>query len=92
MVVAVEKTSFPRNNNHKTINKGSRLPQKGKDTCYGCDMTRHWGRTCRTAKHMVDLYQASIKGKGKNAEANYVNEENASGASLDDFDLFMDNV
>lgn len=55
-------------------------------------MTRHWGRTCRTAKHIVDLYQASIKGKGKNAEANYVNEENATGASLDDFDLFMDNV
>ncbi|XP_021729393.1 uncharacterized protein LOC110696413 [Chenopodium quinoa] len=66
-------------------------PSKGKDTCYRCGMTGHWGRTCRTAKHLVDLYQASVKGKEKNAEANYVNEENAPCPSLDVSDYFMDN-
>ncbi|XP_021767865.1 uncharacterized protein LOC110732256 [Chenopodium quinoa] len=58
-------------------------PSKGKDTCYRFGMTRHWGRTCRKAKHLVDLYQASVKGKEKNAEANYVNEENAPCPTLD---------
>ncbi|XP_021771458.1 uncharacterized protein LOC110735576 [Chenopodium quinoa] len=52
---------------------------------------RHWGRTCRTAKHLVDLYQASVKGKEKNAEANYVNEETAPCPTLDVSDFFMDN-
>ncbi|XP_021766591.1 uncharacterized protein LOC110731048 [Chenopodium quinoa] len=65
---------------------------KGKDTCYRCGITGHWGRTCRTAKHLVDLYQASVKGKEKNAEANYVNEENAPCPTLDVSDFFMDNA
>ena len=26
-------------------------------------MKRHWSHTCRTPKHLVNLYQASIKGK-----------------------------
>ncbi|XP_021762947.1 uncharacterized protein LOC110727674 [Chenopodium quinoa] len=53
---------------------------------------RHWGCTCRTAKHLVDLYQASVKGKEKNAEANYVNEENAPCPCLDVSDYFIDNA
>ncbi|XP_021771702.1 uncharacterized protein LOC110735826 [Chenopodium quinoa] len=65
---------------------------KRKDTCYRCGMTGHWGRTCRTAKHLVDLYQASVKGKDKNAKANYVNEENAPCPTLDVSDYFMDNA
>ncbi|XP_021767028.1 uncharacterized protein LOC110731484 [Chenopodium quinoa] len=67
-------------------------PSKGKDTCYRCGMTGHWGRTCRTAKHLVDLYQASVKGREKNAEANYVNEENVPCSTLDVSDFFMDNA
>ncbi|XP_021756865.1 uncharacterized protein LOC110721938 [Chenopodium quinoa] len=67
-------------------------PSKGKDTCYRCGMTGHWGRTCRTTKHLVDLYQASVKGKEKNVEGNYVNEENAPCPSLDVSDYFMDNA
>lgn len=55
-------------------------------------MTGHWGRTCRTAKHLVDLYQASIKNKGKNAEANFVNEATTSMPSLDVSDFFMDDA
>ncbi|XP_021739713.1 uncharacterized protein LOC110706108 [Chenopodium quinoa] len=67
-------------------------PSKGKDTCYRCGMTGHWGRTCRTAKHLVDLYRAFVKGKEKNAEANYVNEENAPCPTLDVSGFFMDNA
>ncbi|GAV60070.1 UBN2 domain-containing protein, partial [Cephalotus follicularis] len=30
-----------------------------------CGMEGHWHRACRTAKHWVDLYQASLNEKGK---------------------------
>ncbi|KAK8356096.1 hypothetical protein V6Z12_A05G333500 [Gossypium hirsutum] len=32
----------------------------------------HWSRVCRTQKHLVDLYQQSIKQKGKKVETNLV--------------------
>ena len=35
-------------------------------------MEGHWSRTCCTLKHFVDLYQASIKEKGKGIETNFV--------------------
>ncbi|XP_021846456.2 uncharacterized protein [Spinacia oleracea] len=83
----------PRNNNHKRHQQGNKkqTPSKEKDTCFRCGMTGHWGKTCRTVKHLVDLYQASIKGKGKVVEANYVNEENTSVPSFDVSDFFVDN-
>ncbi|XP_021839158.2 uncharacterized protein [Spinacia oleracea] len=83
----------PRNNNHKGHQQGNQkhTPSKEKDTCFRCGMTGHWGKTCRTAKHLVDLYQTSIKGKGKVDEANYVDEENPSGPSFDVSDFFNDN-
>ena len=34
-------------------------------------MKGHWSRTCRTSKHLVDLYQESLKGK-KKIETNFV--------------------
>ena len=38
-------------------------------------MTGHWSRTCRTAKHLVDLYHASIKDKVKNIEVNFLDDD-----------------
>ena len=35
-------------------------------------MEGHWSRTCHIVKHFVDLYQASIKEKGKGIETNFV--------------------
>ncbi|XP_059629878.1 uncharacterized protein LOC132272807 [Cornus florida] len=32
---------------------------------YRCGMKGHWSRTCRTPKHLVDLYRASMNDKGK---------------------------
>ncbi len=74
-----------RNDNFKQV-------QKHKSTCNRCGMTGHWGRTCRTAKHLVDLYQASQKNKGKGAKANFVNETSTSGPTLDVSDFFSEDV
>ena len=38
-------------------------------------MKGHWTCTCRTTKHLVDLYQASIKGKGNQIEINFINSQ-----------------
>ena len=35
-------------------------------------MTGHWERTCRTARHLVDLYQASLKDKRKRVESHAI--------------------
>ena len=35
------------------------------NNCYRCGMKGHWSCTYRTPKHLVDLYQTSIKEKGK---------------------------
>jgi hypothetical protein len=34
-------------------------------------MKGHWQRTCRMPKYLVELYQASIKEKGKEIEMNF---------------------
>ena len=35
-------------------------------------MKGHWSDICHTAKHLVDLYQASVKRKGKQIETNFI--------------------
>ena len=68
-------TSHPNPKLENNINK-----DKGKgvveSTCYRCGVKGHWSRTCRTPKHLVELYQASLKDKGKNVETNLVCGEN----------------
>ena len=44
-----------------------------KNKCYRCGMEGHSSCTCRTPKHLVDLYQDSIKEKGKGIETNFAN-------------------
>lgn len=86
---------FPRNNNFKQ--RGQEMGKnehghKGNSTCHRCGMSGHWARTCRTAKHLADLYKASVENKGKLPEANFVNEASTSMPSLDVSDFFVDNV
>ena len=38
-------------------------PKNHENKCYICGMKGHWSRTCPTPKHLVDLYQTSIKEK-----------------------------
>ena len=40
--------------------------------CHRCGMTGHWSCTCRTPKHFVDLYQASLKNTGKRGESHAI--------------------
>ena len=69
-----------RQENGESAKKKSKAPQ---DTCYRCGMEGHRSRTCRTAKHLVDLYQASLKEKGKKIEMNFTD---SNGMDLSYFD------
>ena len=63
------------NNTETKQENGKRLqdkpPKNHRNNCYRCGMKGHWLRTFRTPKHLVDLYQASIKAKGKEIEMNF---------------------
>ena len=55
--------------------------------CYRCGMKGHWSCTCCTAKHLVDLYLASMKGKDKQIETNFIYGKD----TMDPDDPFLDN-
>ena len=48
----------------KNIHSGD--TKKIENACYRCEIKGHWSRTCHTTKHLIDLYQSSLKGKEKN--------------------------
>ena len=54
------------------------------NTCHRCGIKGHWSHTCRTAKHLVDLYQASLKKIEKNIEMNFTD---AKGLDLSYYDV-----
>ena len=69
-------------------------------TCHRCSMKRHWSRTCRTTKHFVDFYQASLKKIEKSIEMNFTDakgldlsyyDEDFFGSPLEKTDYLMDN-
>jgi hypothetical protein len=62
--------------------KNSPSFKKSESSCYRCGMTNQWSRTCRTPKHLVELYQPSIKKKGKEMETNFIENE-SSGILMD---------
>ncbi|GJT27352.1 disease resistance CC-NBS-LRR class family protein [Tanacetum coccineum] len=77
----VNHAQFKNTGGHKKWqDKGKTIKKEGdgKDkalianACYRCGSFNHWARLCRTPKHLVDLYQKSIKNKGSGAEANFV--------------------
>ena len=87
-----------RQENGESAKKKSKAPQ---DTCYRCGMEGHWSRTCRTAKHLVDLYQASLKENGKKIEMNFTDNNGMDLSYFDNdfligpsenFDYLMDDV
>ncbi|KAL4639001.1 hypothetical protein ACB092_03G186500 [Castanea dentata] len=48
----------------------NKSPKGHESVCYRCGIKGHWSRTCRMPKHLVNLYQASLKDKGKRVEVN----------------------
>ncbi|XP_073128547.1 uncharacterized protein [Henckelia pumila] len=58
-------------NNEEANEKSSKVFE---DKCYRYGVEGHWFRTCRTSKHLVDLYQSSMKENGK-IEANLVDSD-----------------
>ncbi|KAL5788145.1 hypothetical protein ACOSP7_005094 [Xanthoceras sorbifolium] len=79
-----------KQNKGKTTQHG---PIRNDGICFRCGSDDHWSRTCRTPKHLVDLYQASLKEdeKGKKVETNLVdNSDHADITHLDVSDFFDD--
>ncbi|KAL4653140.1 hypothetical protein ACB092_01G281200 [Castanea dentata] len=59
-----------KNQNGKGLQ--NKLSNGHENKCYRRGMEGYWSRTCCTPKHLVDLYQTSIKEKGKGIETNFV--------------------
>ena len=54
-------------------------------------MKGHWSCACRTSKHLVDLYQASIKAKGKEIEMNFIDSDGSVDLTHLDVSNFFEN-
>ena len=92
--------SFPcqkRNNCETKQENGESVHKKPfkapEETCYRCGMEGHWSHTCRTTKHLVDQYQASLKDKGQRVETNFAdgNRLNLTYFDMDFFECPNDN-
>ena len=62
-------------NKNEEKSKANATSSQVESTCHRCGMKGHWSRTCRTSKHLVDLYQASLKG----VETNFTEQNNSLG-------------
>ncbi|XP_060178123.1 uncharacterized protein LOC132608068 [Lycium barbarum] len=73
----------------KNKDEGHEVPEARdlENKCYRCGGSGHWSRTCRTPKHLVELYQASIKRKEKKPEANFISEDQVDITHLDVVDF-----
>ncbi|KAL0387428.1 UNVERIFIED_CONTAM: hypothetical protein Sradi_2624600 [Sesamum radiatum] len=76
-----KKNGIKAKNQHEKTTNG--------DSCHRCGMSGHWSRTCRTAPHLVKLYQASLKAKGKEVETNFVEAGISDNTHIDASDFFQ---
>nr|XP_016481415.1 PREDICTED: uncharacterized protein LOC107802421 [Nicotiana tabacum] len=65
----------PKNNFQKWKGKDEKRNTEGSETkCYHCGGKGHWAKIYRVPKHLIELYQASLKNKGPKANLVYDNE------------------
>ena len=64
-------------------------PKNHENNCYRCGMKGHWSRIYRMLKHLVDLYQASIK--GKKVEMNFIDSDGQADLTHLDVSDFFEN-
>ncbi|KAL0332827.1 UNVERIFIED_CONTAM: hypothetical protein Scaly_2184200 [Sesamum calycinum] len=76
-----KKNGIKAKNQHEKTTNGN--------ICHRCGMSGHWSRTCRTAPHLVKLYQASLKAKGKEVETNFVEAGISDNTHIDASDFFQ---
>ncbi|XP_019229722.1 PREDICTED: uncharacterized protein LOC109210724 [Nicotiana attenuata] len=77
----------PKKNNHqKWKGKDEKPKAKGLETECSCGEKGHWANICRTPRYLVELYQASVKNKG--LEANFVTDNEFDITHLDVADFF----
>ncbi|KAM3398003.1 hypothetical protein P3S68_001517 [Capsicum galapagoense] len=81
-----ERNPVPGVNN--SSNKKRKDEKREVVTCFRCGEKGHYSRDCRSLKHLVDLYQASLKKKEINIEANFLFENNVDITCLDVADFF----
>ncbi|CAM8911669.1 unnamed protein product [Rhodiola kirilowii] len=80
-----KKTHYPmKGMNNEGNQKGTATFKMTESSCFRRGMKGHWDRTCQTPKHFVDLYKASLKGKG--VEANFAEQKNDDPMNLAQLD------
>ncbi|KAD2393365.1 hypothetical protein E3N88_40342 [Mikania micrantha] len=80
-----------QNNNSSQYNKFKNeagTSQNNGTSCFRCGSTNHWSKACRTAPHLCELYQASIKRQDK--EVNHVDNFDDMNVELNAADFIND--
>ncbi|XP_076935596.1 uncharacterized protein LOC143602330 [Bidens hawaiensis] len=70
--------------------KGKKKCETTPNACHRCGSNNHWARACRTPKHLVEIYQQSIKGKGKEIETHFTYDDGSVDTSGGQKDLNED--
>ncbi|XP_070011233.1 uncharacterized protein [Nicotiana sylvestris] len=82
----------PKKNNYQKW-KGKEEKPKANDSeteCYHCSGKGHWANICRTPRHLVEFYQASLKNKGPETNFVYDNEFDITHLDMRDFFEHLD--
>ncbi|KAK5836372.1 hypothetical protein PVK06_012159 [Gossypium arboreum] len=76
---------YKKNNNERQERSGQNNSSKiVENIYYRCGVKGHWSRTCCTHEHLVKLYQASIKKKGRHMETNFISQNDKMEAKDED--------
>ncbi|KAL0307166.1 UNVERIFIED_CONTAM: hypothetical protein Sradi_6133900, partial [Sesamum radiatum] len=78
--------NIQKNNGNKEKNQQEKTTNG--DFCHRYGMSGHWSHTCHTT-HLVKLYQASLKAKGKEVETNFVEAGISDNTHIDASDFFQ---